>query len=69
MMLKKKNILTLVNDCKEEFIQGVIAVGFNSEYNKDKWGFVAKEQVVSRKITKGKLHGYGDSCQTDKDFS
>ena len=43
---------TLVKDGKVDFIQGVITMEFctrewmelNSEYNKDKWTFIAKEQ-------------------------
>lgn len=49
---KKKMLRTLVKDGKVDFIQGVLQWSFvpgewmelSSEYNKDKWTFIAKEQ-------------------------
>lgn len=40
-------------------------MGLNSEYNKDKWGFVAMGQgegVGGGNVLKGGIKGRGDSC-------
>lgn len=38
--------------------------GFNSEYSKNKWAFIAKEQVggVDGKLLRGHIKGRGNSC-------
>lgn len=72
--VKENQNQTEVKEVKTVFHSGTIAIeekrphyrtGLSSQYNRNKWRFIAKERigrVEGWKITKRRPQGWGDSC-------